>query len=57
MEGRGGLEGEGAVCLGDLHLEAAASFLMGVLETELGEKCECCSWSAERGESAGNVVW
>lgn len=45
-------------CPGDLHLEAAASFLMGALETELGvrEKCEYCSWSAEKGGSAENVV-
>nr|XP_041571408.1 uncharacterized protein LOC121469813 isoform X4 [Taeniopygia guttata]XP_041571409.1 uncharacterized protein LOC121469813 isoform X4 [Taeniopygia guttata]XP_041571410.1 uncharacterized protein LOC121469813 isoform X4 [Taeniopygia guttata] len=46
-------------CPGDLHLEAAASFLMGALETQLGvrEKCEYCSWSAENGGSAENVVW
>ncbi|KAL9850562.1 uncharacterized protein GJ701_006083 isoform 2-T3 [Geothlypis trichas] len=30
---------------------------MGILERELGEKRGYCSWSAERRESAGNVVW
>nr|XP_041571406.1 uncharacterized protein LOC121469813 isoform X2 [Taeniopygia guttata]XP_041571407.1 uncharacterized protein LOC121469813 isoform X3 [Taeniopygia guttata] len=32
---------------------------MGALETQLGvrEKCEYCSWSAENGGSAENVVW
>ncbi|KAL9850409.1 uncharacterized protein GJ701_005991 isoform 3-T3 [Geothlypis trichas] len=30
---------------------------MGILERELGEKRGYCSWSAERRESAGNVIW
>ncbi|XP_041256060.1 uncharacterized protein LOC121333610 isoform X3 [Onychostruthus taczanowskii] len=61
-EGRreGGLGGERSTgwaqwCLGDLHLEPAISFLMGILETELREKWENCSWSAGSGESAVNA--